>query len=513
MTTFHHKIESFILILITFFCLTTTHSQILAQEETTIEILNSDSMEKDESLGTNAIRYLGNVIFKHEETIMNCDSAYFYPDENYVKAYQNIHIEQGDTLDLYGDLLIYNGNDKIAEMRNNVILIDKESILKTEQLDFDVQEKVGYYFNGGEITNGDNRLQSILGYYYTREKLFHFRDSVKITNPEYLIFADTLKYHSVTEVAYFLGPTEIIGEENYIYCENGWYDTRKNISQFNKNAYLTSKGQYIRGDSLYYERDAGIGRAFDNVEIYDSTQNIILRGKFAFYREDPEYALLTDSAEYIQLGAEDTLFAHADTIESSRDSSDLYKIIKAYYHVKIFSNDIQGKCDSLSYLERDSVFRFYHDPVLWSEEHQLTAEYIDLHLAYKELDYIDLVSSSFIISMEDTIHFNQIKGRNMIGYFNKNKLIRIEVKGNGQTIYFPRDEEELIGVNKAESSDLVIYMVDGKIKKIKFIHEPKATLLPPDQLRDNELYLRGFVWLDQFRPRSREEIFFWERQY
>lgn len=512
MTTFHNRVLSHILILISFLCITVVLSTTYAQEETTIEILNSDSMEKDESLGTNAIRYLGNVIFKHEETIMHCDSAYFYPDENYITAYNHIHIKQGDTLDLYGDLLIYSGDDKIAQMRKNVTLIDKESILKTEQLDFDVQEKIGYYFNGGTITNGDNQLQSIMGYYYTQDKLFHFRDSVKITNPEYLIFADTLKYHSVTEVAYFLGPTEIIGEENYIYCENGWYDTHKNISQFNKNAYLASKGQYIKGDSLYYERDAGIGRAFDNVEIYDSTQNIILKGKFAFYREEPEYALLTDSAEFIQIGKEDTIFAHADTIESVKDSTGLYKIVNAYYHVKIYSNDIQGKCDSLTYLEGDSVFRFYYDPVLWSEENQLTAEYIDLHLAYKELDYIDLVASSFIISQEDTIRFNQIKGRNMIGYFSENKLVRIEVKGNGETIYFPKDQEELIGVNKAESSDLVIYLVDGKIERIKFILKPQATLYPPDQLQDNDLFLRGFVWLDQFRPRSKEEIFFWERQ-
>lgn len=511
MITFYHKISSYLVILFFFLRMTVIFSPILAQEETTIEILNSDSMEKDESIETNAIRYIGHVVFKHNEAIMYCDSAYFYPDENYVKAYHHIHIEQGDTLDLYGDLLTYDGNTKLARMRNNVTLVDKESVLTTEKLDFNLEENVGYYFDGGKIRNGDNQLQSILGYYYTRDKLFHFRDSVKITNPDYLILADTLKYHSVTEVAYFLGPTEIIGEGNYIYCENGWYDTQQNISQFNKNAYLTSKGQYIKGDSLYYERDAGIGRAFDNVEIYDSTQNIILKGKFAFYREEPEYAMLTDSAEFIQLAEEDTLYAHADTIESATDSTGLYKIVKAYYRVKIFSNDIQGKCDSLSYLESDSVFRFYYDPVLWSEENQLTAEYIELHLAHKEMDYIDMIASSFIISQEDSISFNQIKGRNMIGYFSKNKLIRIEVKGNGQTIYFPKDQEELIGVNKAESSDLIIYLLGGKIEKIKFILEPVATLFPPGQLPDNELFLRGFVWLDQFRPRSREEIFFWER--
>jgi len=494
-----------------FFLMMAVFSPALSQDETTIEILNSDSMEKDESLGTNAIRYIGNVIFKHEEAIMYCDSAYFYPDENIVKAYHNIHIEQADTLDLYGDLLTYDGNEKLAQVRKNVTLIDKESVLTTQNLDFNLQDKIGYYFNGGKIMNGDNQLKSVLGYYYSKEKFFYFRDSVVIINPDYQILADTLKYHSISEVAYFLGPTEIISEENYIYCENGWYDTQRNISQFNRNAYIASEGQNIRGDSLYYERDTGIGRAFDNVEIYDSTQNVILKGKFAFYIEDPEYALLTDSAEFIKLSEEDTLFVHADTLESVLDSTGMHKILMAYYKVKIFSNDLQGKCDSLSYLESDSVFQFFSEPVLWSEENQLTAEHIDLYLAHKQLHYIDLIASSFIISQEDSIRFNQIKGRNMIGFFKENKLVRIEVKGNGQTIYFPKDQEELIGVNKAESTDLVIYLKDSKIERIKFILEPNATLFPPDQLQENELILRGFVWLDQFRPRSREEIFIWER--
>jgi hypothetical protein len=149
--------------------------------------------------------------------------------------------------------------------------------------------------------------------------------------------------------------------------------------------------------------------------------------------------------------------------------------------------------------------------IQFSEEHQLTAEHIDLHTAHEKLHYIDLTASSFIISREDSIRFNQIKGRNMIGYFVDNELVRIEVKGNGQTIYFPKDEEELIGVNKAESTDLIIYLEEGKIERIKFIVEPAATLFPPDDLQENELYLGGFIWWDQFRPYSKEDIFVWKR--
>jgi lipopolysaccharide export system protein LptA len=481
-----------------------------SQKVTRIEILNSDSMEKNEEQ-VNAIKYIGNVIFRHEEAIMYCDSAYLFTEENLVNAFHHIHIEQGDTLDLYGDFLIYDGNKKLAQITGNVKLIDKETVLTTNNLDYNLQTNTGHYTNGGKIKNGDNDLESDIGFYYASEKLFHFRDSVIIHNPEYTIYADTLKYHTITEIAYFLGPTEIISKDNYIYCENGWYDTRKNISQFNENAYLTTKGQYLRGDSLYYERETGLGKAFDNVELFDSTQNIILKGRYAIYHEEPEYALLTDSAQFMQISDNDTLYVHADTLESILDTSGLYKIMKAYYKVKIFRVDIQGKCDSLVYLDKDSVFRLFGEPVLWSEENQLTADQIDLHLANKKLHYINLLSSSFIISQEDTVRYNQIKGKNMKGYFVNNKLVRIDVKGNGQTIYYAKDGPDLIGINRAESSDIIIYLKENKIDRINLVLSPKATLYPPDEKEDFEKILKGFKWLEKYRPVSKTDIFVWEK--
>jgi lipopolysaccharide export system protein LptA len=483
-------------------------SPAVSQKVTRIEILNSDSMEKDEKT-VNAIKYIGHVIFRHDEAVMYCDSAYFFTEENSVTAYHNIHIEQGDTLDLYGDFLTYDGNKKLAQITENVKLIDKETILTTNNLDFNLQTNVGYYTNGGRIKNGENDLESETGFYYSKLKLFHFRDSVVIHNPEYTIFADTLKYNTVSEIAYFLGPTEIISKDNYIYCENGWYDTKKNVAQFNENAYLASRGQYLRGDSLYYERETGLGKAFDNVELFDSTQNIILKGRHAIYTEDTEYALLTDSAQFMQFSENDTLYVHADTLESVLDTSGLYKILKAYYKVKIFRVDIQGKCDSLVYLESDSVFQLFREPVLWSEENQLTADQINLHLANKKLHFIDLLSSSFIISREDTVRYDQIRGKNMRGYFINNKLVRIEVKGNGQTIYYAKDGEDLIGINRAESSDLIIYLKESKIDRINLVLAPKATLYPPDGKEEMETILKGFKWLEKYRPLSKTDIFVW----
>lgn len=478
-----------------------------------IEIVNANSTEFDASLGTNAKRLIGNVIFKHGDAVMYCDSAYYFSDINVMDAYSHIHIIRNDTLHLYGDFLKYIGNEKLAEVRDNVKLVDNETTLTTNYLDFNIRENYGYYMNGGDIVSGQNNLRSEKGYYYANTKTFFFKDSVVIDNPDYDIYSDTLRYNTESKIAWFYGPTEIISDENYIYCENGWYDTDKDISQFNKNAWLKSKDQILRGDSLYYERNTGFGQAFNHVQLHDLKQDVILQGNFAEYYEEPERALLTDSAVFMQISDDkDTLYVHADTLRSVMDTSGLHKIIKAYYKVKIYEKDLQGKCDSLAYSFADSVIRLYREPVLWSADNQLTADYIEIQTRNNNVDKIVMENTAFIISREDSVRFNQIKGKKMTGYFSNNELYKINVDGNGQTIYFARDKNVIVGVNKAESSSLIIYLQDRKIRKINFITKPEGTLYPPFTLKRDELMLKDFQWYEEYRPLNKHDIFTWKRE-
>ena len=484
------------------------HTSVNAQKTKKIEIINSDVIEYDEELGPDIQKLIGNVEFEHDTYKMTCDSAYF-SSKQIVDAFGRVHINQGDTLHLYGDYLKYTGEIKLAEVRDNVRLIKKDMYLETQFLDFDMNEDVGYYFHGGKIYNGDNTLKSSKGYFYSREDLFYFRDTVIIKNAQYTMYSDTLKYYTQTKEAHFLGPTEIVGEDDYIYCENGWYNTETDISQFNKDAYLISGSQILKGDSLYYERDNGLGKAFNNVVIIDTVESVVLKGDYGYYLEEPYYALMTKKAEFMQFQDGDTLYMHADTIVSDLDTSGMYKVINAYHKVKLYRFDLQGKCDSMSYSFVDSIIRLYTEPVIWSEDHQLTADYIEIHTKNNVIDQVQMYSASFIIAMTDSIRFDQIKGKDMIGYFRDNELYQVDVKGNGQTIYFPLDDEELIGVNKAESSDLVILFKDNKPDKIYFLNNPVATLYPPFDLPKEQLYLNNFIWLDKYRPKSKEDIFIW----
>jgi lipopolysaccharide export system protein LptA len=362
------------------------------------------------------------------------------------------------------------------------------------------------------ITEGDNRLTSEQGYYNTNTEVFNFKDSVVIVNPDYNIYSDTLEYNTKTGISYFFGPTEIIGEENYLYCESGWYDTDKDISLLNKNAYLENESRTLRGDTLYYDRNTGFGRARSNVELFDSTQNVILRGNYGIYYEEEQLATLTDSALMIQVDGPDSLFIHADTLRSIADTASLTdtKILLAYYKVKIYRHDIQGMCDSLAYIEKDSIFHLYGSPIIWADENQITATKIELKTRNEQLHRIFLRDIALLISQEDTAKYNQIRGKSMTGYFRNNDLVRMDVTGNGQTIYYAEDQGVIIGANRAECSDLIIYLEDNKVKKVNYLVQPSGQYYPLDLFPENQRKLDGFSWNEEWRPLRFSDVYIWK---
>jgi lipopolysaccharide export system protein LptA len=484
----------------------------LGQKVTRIEILNAELTAFDQKIGRDARKLLGNVQLKHEDVVMSCDSAYFYPSTGSVDAFSNIRIIQGDTMTLTGDLLHYNGNTKIAEVRDHVRLVDKETTLRTDYLYYDRPSKLAYYMGGGVLTKDEDRLTSGKGYFYLDTEVFIFKDSVVVTNPDYTIHADTLRYDTNTEISYFYGPTEIISEGRYIYCENGWYDSRQDVSLVTDHARLEEEGRTLRGDTLYYEAEQGFGRARSNVELTDTAENLTLRGQYGIYYRDKDSAMITDSALMIQVEGTDTMYVHADTLRSIQNpvKEDTSRILRAYYRVKIFRPDIQVMCDSLEYVEADSVFRFFGEPVLWSEENQLTANRINVVMKDQQLYRMYLEGTALVVSRKDSSKFDQMRGKEMMGYFQDNKLMKIDVTGNGQTIYYAEDRDVIVGVNKTFCSDLIIYLRDNKIVRVNYMKKPDGTYYPLELLPQEEALLADFKWVEQWRPLNYMDVFRWK---
>ncbi|HOY30421.1 MAG TPA: OstA-like protein [Bacteroidales bacterium] len=476
-----------------------------------IDLVSAENMIYDQLKGDYTL-LIGNVIFQHEEVLLYCDSAYLYDATNNLDAFGTVHIKASDSLNIYGDSLKYDGNTKIAEIHKHVRLIDNQITLTTEHLTYDLKAKTGKYYDGGKIVDPENTLTSKKGFYYSDIKDFFFNDSVVLININYTILSDSLKYNTSSEVSHFYGPTTITSKENYIYCEKGWYNTQKDIAEFTINPLLRNESQSLTGDSIYYNRIKGLGLAYRNVVITDTSRNSVVKGDFVRYDEKNQYSLATGNALFIQIDEqEDSLFLHADTLIGTFDTAThKARILFAFHHVKFFRDDIQGRCDSLIYNYIDSTIRMFYDPVLWTENNQLSADTIIIQICNGLIDKMYLQKAGFVISGDDTTdnRFNQVKGINMTGYFSEGELIKIHVSGNSETIYFMRDaDEKKIGINKAIATDLDIYITKSEISSIVFLKKPVATLYPDKDLTVKDLYLKNFRWLEKFRPKIKTDIF------
>ena len=467
------------------------------------------------SFSANAIREVltGNVIFRHDSSFMYCDSAYHYKQDNSLEAFGRVRLEQGDTLFVYGDYLFYQGNLELAQMRHNVRMVNIQQdssvvTLYTDSLDYNRGIDIGYYFEGGRIVDVENELVSVYGQYSPGTKIAVFNDSVRLTNPQFILYSDTLEYSTETKIATILGPSIIESDSGVVHSSRGWFNTQENTSLLLDRSQVVSGDKVLTGDSLVYDRNLGLGKAFGNMSIIDTVQKVILTGHYGYYEEKTEYALATDSACAIEYSQGDSLYLHGELLENiTADSTSRY--IRAINGVRFYRTDIQGICDSMHFSTKDSVLRMYGNPVLWSEGQQLTGDSILIYMADSTIDHVHVPSSAFVIQEVDTGYYNQLGGNDLKAYFRGENIEHIDIDGNAESIYYLQEKDStMIGRNYSQSSYLSIWFdEEGKLAKFKIWPLPTAKTIPIHLLTQEDKTLKKFAWFGDLRPIDRFDIF------
>lgn len=477
---------------------------VVAQKKATIKILHSDFFIPETQNGRNKL--LGAVKLQHLDMLMTCDTLYQYPDSNYIEAWGNVHAVQNDTLNLWGDYMTYNGNTEQAKVRNNVTLQDPQIILTTNFLDYDANQRIGHYFNGGTIKDSINTLISEIGYYYIPINELFFKDSVKVYTPDYTIYSDTLKYQTENKIITILGPTYIYGDNRTLYSENGWYNSLTSHAELYKNNKITYNEYIGYADTLIVDSMDNTAQLYQHIHLYDTVNRVIINGNYGEILKNNDYAFITDRAMLTLVGQADSLFIHGDTLSMLKDSIG-NNIMKAYYRTKFFNTDIQGRCDSMVFLTADTTVYLYENPIVWSAGNQMTGTVITMHMRDNKVDQFQLQNKAMIINQLDSTKYNQIKGRNMTGYVNDNDLRFVFVDGNGEVLYYPDDRGVIIGLDKTISSNIKIFLEQKKVKDIIFINKPEGQLNPLFMVAPEDRFLKDFQWHIQLRPLRKEDIF------
>jgi hypothetical protein len=337
--------------------------------------------------------------------------------------------------------------------------------------------------------------------------------------PDYTLMSDTLQYNSKTKIVYFRAFTKLIDSEGKtaIY-EHGIYDTRKKISNL-ATGEMETPSYKIKADQYDLDDKRKHYKVKDHIVMTSKKENMTVFGDDGFFDKKTGFSKVWTNAYVTKVDdAGDTLFLSADTLVSIDNPDPKKQRLLAYHHVKIFKSDMQGKADSLAYLSADSTLYFYHDPILWNSDNQMTADSIWMLTKNKKIDRIYMVGNSFVASIDSLKNFNQIKGRKMTTYFAGKYIDHVIVEGNGESLYHALEEKQikkdsllikisyLVGMNKMICTDIRINFKKGKVNNVNSYVKPDASFFPPHEIKDADRTLKGFNWQEALRPKKEDVV-------
>ncbi|WP_460218779.1 OstA-like protein [Psychroserpens sp. MEBiC05023] len=498
-----------------------------SQEPKRIYIEYSGFTVKDSLKGENVTTFVrsdqGQIHIVHEGVDMWCDKALYYQNEDFIEAFSNVVVKQGDTINMTSNYVEYSGITQLAFAAGDVVLTEPQSVLTTDTLYFDRTKQQAYYKSKGQVVrDSSGTITSQIGRYYMDTSKYRFLKDVNLVNPEYTLNTNQLDFYSETGHAYMYGPSTIVGDSSKIYCERGFYDTNNDKGYFIKNSKINYNNREIIGDSLYFDRNQSFASASNNIKVTDTINNSVIKGHYAEVFRAKDSVFITKRALAITVQENDSLYIHADTLMVTGKPE--HRITRAYYNAKMYKSDMSGKADSihadhksgltqLINLERfntGDAFAVKRKPVIWNLGNQMTGDSIHLisNVEKEELDSLKVFKNAFLIS-KDTLGdgYNQIKGQRLIGLFNNNELYNVDIIKNAEIIFYSRDDKDtLIGINKSKSGSINLKFDEG-YKIITLLNQVDGDIYPESQFPKNARQFRGFDWRGEEQPQSVEDLF------
>jgi lipopolysaccharide export system protein LptA len=522
-------------------CLLTSHTfgqgsvQFKGKENDTIRtvyIWQTDVLKQSKIDSLTSVQSLyGHVKLQNEKTIFYCDSVAINQTTNIIEAFGNVHINDADTTDIYSQYMRYYVDQKLIIFQKNVLLTDRKGTLTTEELRYDQKNRIGDYANGGKVVDGKTTITSREGTYYSESRDVFFKQKVVLNDPAYDLTADSLLYNTQTQIATFVTLTHIRDSSGRtVTTREGTYDMKNHRSFLGRRPVITDSSQSLVGDQVNFDDSTGISTATGNVIYMDTSQGIGLYSDYMIINKRTNTLLATKRPVMVIKQDKDSIFVTADTLFSARvpdslmvglDSSGVpirdtsvrkdtsLRYIQGYHHVRIFSDSLQAVADSLFYSGVDSVFRLFTDPVIWSNNRQVTGDTVYLYTKNKKPERLYVFENGLAVAKSGNNMFDQIKGTTLNGYFKDGAIDYMRAKGSAESIYYIKDDSlALVGVNRVNKADIIdMIFLDKELNRVVLRNDANGTMFPIRKVNFDEMRLRNFIWLDDRRPKSKAELF------
>ena len=481
-----------------------------------VYLVHSDELRYDQfSSVPDAQIVKGRVHFTHAGAQLWCDSAYFFQESNSVEAFGHVRFKQGDTLSLTCNYADYDGSDQMMHARHNVVLKHRTQTLYTDSLDYDRIYSLAYFFEGGKLVDGKDRLVSDWGAYSTATREASFYYGVEMYSGKNHITTDTLHYDTRSSIAHVVGPSTITSKGSIIHTTDAFMNSRTDRSQLFGRSTIVDGDKTITGDSLYHDNNNGNNEGFGNVVYVDKKNKNELHANRLFYNEKTGYGYATQKALLVDYSQKDTLWMHADslkiyTFNIATDS--VYRKVHAFDHVRAYRQDVQAVCDSLVFNSLDSCMTMYRDPIAWNSNRQLLGEVIKVYMNDSTIRKAEIIEQALSVEQVDEKgHSNQVSSKRMDAYFVDGAMRRTDAIGNVKSLYYNADSKDsvLTELNYLETDTMRMYLSPQRQLQKIWASKSVGIMYPITQIPPDKRRLPEYEWFDYVRPLDKDDVFNW----
>jgi lipopolysaccharide export system protein LptA len=448
----------------------------------------------------------------------------------------------------------YYADTKDVYFQKNVLLVDPEYIMNTDTLLYNVNTETASFLAITTIRDDKTRIKTRSGYYNLKSGKAKFTNRPILIDSVQMVIADNLIYDKISG--------EGTGDGNVFYRDSSqgismlsggaFFNTlSKEVTTYKSPVLIMKQDKdnlYLAADTLFsaYQRIEPIkqknkidsSQKKDTINLKKSninnTNDSIDRKNIIQLKEHADSLTIADSSLYsykkdsiikidsIKPSSSDStsLNASLKKLKNNTDSiflhdttnkvgiTDSVRYFKGFHNVRMYSDSIQGKSDSIYYSLIDSVFKFYKDPVIWSNGNQISGDSIMLTTKNKQADQFIVDQNAISISTTGDGLFNQLRGSKMIGIFKDGEIDSIQAIGNGQSLYYLQDDDSAyLGMDLTEAGNIIMTFKNRELKKVIWVKGAKGTTYPFNKIPEDKRRLKNFRWLEAIRPKSAGELF------
>ena len=508
-----------------------------------VRIVESDSLQifgdtLDYDGNIQKADFIGNVILKHKEKTLFTNNlnydlktriasyytsaqlfaqgvnlksrrGYYFAKQEQAFFKDSVIVLMDRGMTLFADSLVYDAKQERVRFTGPTSIQENDLEIYTEKGYHDVKTENSYFGNYPRYRRGSQMAEAENIYYNSKEGTIGLKTNAWIRDSLKEARGDSIHFNEKTNWVYLYKDAFYKEGDRTLNGDEIKFNRSTQALEVSGRTDVTEGARTITGNQLLYSGDSDQGKAVGNVIVRDSSAGYSIYCDTLFYNKKEQKFQAKGHRPYISTRLDnDTLFLAADSLYSEKivRLQDTFQVLRAFSTVKIWSNRIQGLCDSLVYHGKDSMFSLMGTPVLWSDTTQFSGDTIDMFLAFKSIRQIQLYDNGFILNQSAKSLENQIKGRNITADFVEKKLNEVLIKGNSESVYFIQDDSKAyIGSNYIQCSSMIMHFDSlEQVNNIDFFTKPEGQMMPIS--KGKLKILEGYNPRDAERPKTFEEI-------